>query len=291
MTKSWKTHLNDIRSIESKIKLAKSNLSKLKRTRHKTEQVKSNIDIMVNHIDTLNKRLNKTRRLQKWAIINSLRSEEQKRKIDLGAFEDVGEHGELSLREGMQFLARFIDIVDRDENATKQITKEAMVKFPLRMKKSDTRQLGKWYFASMADDCAEAVVSVIEQRKMGIKISEAWAATKRRLSKPSEITGRMEVTMERYGQSGEVKAIKPDHPLIWTGMLLESIEGWSEWQERAAYFGVRKKGKIHTTGLDIADVAGILMYNYNFLWRPAVRRMVMERIKQRTEELINILVG
>ncbi|PNX48824.1 MAG: hypothetical protein BV459_01530 [Thermoplasmata archaeon M11B2D] len=268
--------------------------------------------------------LSKQRRRHRISLAREIAAEEKKAKEPPADIPKVGKKREMNLEDGMMFFARLIDIT---YPYSKFIEKIGLTTLPLRLTKEDTKKLGTWFWAGVGSDSAEQVQDAILSRDLGIKLSKSWIERRRRMVregiplhrsklgiKPGmtddeamaanirarRLRGRglYETPLVKVkgpvvaNEFAKVFGLKDDHPLLWTGTLLDNIQGWSDYPSRSAYYGIRETSATHPVNKkDISDIARFLMFKYNFLARPQVIQRVRKAFKDRLEQLINILVA
>jgi hypothetical protein len=275
--RAWRVALNQIRGLESNISRARGNVKKLRGdVRRNLQKAMNDTRILEDHVSTMEKELARARSRLKWNLENSRKSEIERRKRPKGV-PTIGKDGVMDLKQAMMFFASLVEIFSPEEAVIKEVERTALVRFPLRMEKRDVKSVSTWFYANLARDCAEECKKAIKFRELGITLDKKWVMRK--------------ASGKDVPEGQKLPGTSPDHPLIWTGTLVESIEGWSEFAERAAFYGIRGKKDHPISDATVTQIAKFMVNRFNFLARPAVKRRVRAAAIENVKKLINLLVA
>jgi len=101
-----------------------------------------------------------------------------------------------------------------------------------------SEQPGANIYEKLIQNIPAIVTSNVLRQNMGLHDSMEWALRKRKMMEKGQIAP----SVHGLGLKGVAGY---DTALVWTGDLLNSIEAWGSWEERAVYYGVRSQ-KLHS---------------------------------------------
>jgi hypothetical protein len=165
-----------------------------------------------------------------------------------------------------------------------------------------TERLGFTMLEEVGDKAVAGVQDAIRHRELGYVLSARTVAYRRKMMEGGQVyssgtyKGRKtwhdfparkigdEFPIVRPSGKHIVAAASADHPLLWTGTLINSIESHVDYEGRYVLYGVfRSNSARHPVdGKMMYDIAGYLLKNYNFL----AHHVVMDKIRRSTVKVM-----
>jgi len=195
--------------------------------------------------------------------------------------------GEMTPGQAASVLGRIIDSLSPGKGG--RITTFGGVDVTERPGYSMLREIGEKAVASVQD--------AIRKRKYGYMLSPMTIAYREKMASGGHVYtegrfGRIRRTWHDFParRSGDIVPINrpsgkqvgvvssPDHPLLWTGTLVNSVESIVDYNERSVSYGVfhSNPARHPVDGKMMYDIARYLLKRYNFLGHHVVREDVIK---------------
>jgi len=198
----------------------------------------------------------------------------------------VAKRGEMSAQDALGVLDSLISALTPAKAETVS-----------RNGKSFTTRIGRQMYDKIADMAKDTVQEAVIGKEYGYVLSPVTVEYRRRIMKYGVVTSTVQrgkrydvhtVPARREGDTfpiiGSNRKVIPavstvDHPLLWTGTLLNSIEAHVNYDERTVIYGIFKAGgrRHPVTGDAMYKIAGYIFNKYNFLGHPIVRKKILDR--------------